>query len=188
MQINEITEVLTRLFEADSVSQPGPDTWKIEREGLRLFVILSADGSWLRAFAPVVTAEAAAPYAEFLLQANFERTQQVRYAFDQGLLWVIFHHPRESLTIDDLQLAIAQLLALWEVKLDDVFGQLIDTRIRQIVQASKQRGQSLTETMQTLTRFYEEGMMGSLDRSPEEKKQFLVAWEQQLNRIWVETE
>ncbi|MEH1778746.1 MAG: hypothetical protein V7L26_06455 [Nostoc sp.] len=51
---------------------------------------------------------------------------------------------------------------------------------------TKQQGQSLQATMQTLERFYAEGMMGEIDSSAKGREEVLTAWRHQLERLWNE--
>ncbi len=68
----------------------------------------------------------------------------------------------------------------------DVFNQLVESRISQIVQTAKQQGQSLEATLQTLDRFYEEGILGDLEQGAESREQALKSWRRQLERMWSE--
>lgn len=70
--------------------------------------------------------------------------------------------------------------------LDNVFNRLIESRIRQVIQAAKQQGQSLQATMQSLERFYAEGLMGEINQTPEGREEVLTAWRHQLKRLWNE--
>jgi hypothetical protein len=83
--------------------------------------------------------------------------------------------------------AIARLVSLYEVGLDDVFNQLIESRIRQIILAAKQQGQSLQATMQNLDRFYAEGLLGEIEQTPEAQAEVIAAWQRQLERLWNES-
>ena len=185
MKPETITSTLTELFGTDHVEQM-PDSWQVEKDGWRLLIILSADQTWLRLLIPIVAAQEAQPYLEQLLQANFDRTQEVRYALSQGVLWGVFQHNLASLAIEDFKKAIARLVSLTEKGISEAFNQLAEQQIRQIIAAAKLQGQSLEATLQNLTRFYEEGMLGGLQQDPQEKEQFLNAWEYQLRRLWSE--
>jgi hypothetical protein len=70
--------------------------------------------------------------------------------------------------------------------LDGCFNQLVEKRIRQIIQVSKQQGLSLESTMQTLERFYQEGLMGDLSASADERNVVLAAWRRRLEELWQE--
>jgi hypothetical protein len=66
----------------------------------------------------------------------------------------------------------------------DSFDQLVDNRIRQIIQVAKQQGQSLEATLQTLDRFYREGLMGDLEQDAQAREQVLGAWRRRLESLW----
>ena len=185
MKPETISSTLTDLFGTEHVQQTS-DSWQVEKDGWRLLIILSADQTWLRLLIPIVAAQEAQPYLEQLLQANFDRTQEVRYALSQGVLWGVFQHNLASLAIEDFKNAIARLVSLTKKGVSEAFNQLAEQQIRQIIAAAKLQGQSLEATLQNLTRFYEEGMLGGLQQAPQEKEQFLNAWEYQLRRLWSE--
>jgi hypothetical protein len=188
MKVEEITTNLHQLFGSASVKHQTADTWEIEKTNLRLLVILSENGSWLRILVPIATAVEARALLSQLLEANFAATAEARYALEQNVVWGVFHHRLASLTPEDFQEAIASLVSLAEKGLSELFNKLIEQRIRQIIQAAKLQGQSLEATLQTLERMYQEGMLGGLDQNPQEREQFLGAWQYQLERLWPEVE
>ncbi|MGL5793110.1 MAG: hypothetical protein ACRC06_01655, partial [Waterburya sp.] len=110
------------------------------------------------------------------------------YAINQEVLWGVFHHRLESLTVEDLERAIASLQNLVNKGLSQPFNQLIEKQIIQIVKAAKSQGQSLESTYQTIDRFYQEGIMGGVDQDPAQREQFLAAWKAQLERLWSQVE
>jgi hypothetical protein len=185
MTPQEITDVLTTLFGA-AVQVNEPDAWQVEADSLRLLVLLSEDQSWLRSLVTITSAQEAEPFLAQLLEANFDETQETRYALFQGLLWGVFQHSLASLTASDFHQALVRLMALHEKGLTDSFSKLAETQIRQIIWAAKQQGQSLEATLQTLERFYQEGMMGNLNQGAEQRNEVLGAWRYQLERLWEE--
>lgn len=185
MTPQDITSVLQHRFGSE-VQISEPDSWQVELDYLRLLVLLSEDQSWLRALVSITTAQEAQPYLEQLLEANFDTTQETRYAFYQGVLWGVFHHSLETLTVPDFERAIAQLLAIQKQGLQDSFSQLAESQIRQIIQVSKQQGQSIEATLKNLERFYAEGVMGDMDYDAQQRERVLSAWRYQLERLWNE--
>jgi hypothetical protein len=188
MTPSQIADTLTEFFGAASVNAVAPGSWQIETPMFRLLVILSDDETWMRILIPIAPVQEALPYLEQFLEANFDDTQEVRYALYQGALWGVFQHNAKSLVVEDFQEAIARLISLAEVGLDDAFNRLIEIRIRQIIQAAKQQGQSMQATMQNLERFYAEGLMGDFEQTPDTQKEVLAAWQRQLERLWDEVE
>jgi hypothetical protein len=188
MKSKEITDKLTELFGATVVQATQPDAWEVELPNLRLLVLLSADQSWLRVLIPITSAQEAEPFLEQLLEANFDETQETRYALNQNVLWGVFQHNSDTLDPEDFSAAIARLISLRQQGLSNSFNQVVDHRIRQIIQAAKQQGQSLEATLQTLDRFYREGLLGDLEQGAESREQVLAAWQRQLERLWPEVE
>ncbi|MCU0535228.1 MAG: hypothetical protein MUD14_15175 [Hydrococcus sp. Prado102] len=186
MQSQEITIILGEYFGTDAVTIPTNDSWQVDTEQLRLLAILSEDKSWLRLLLPIVPANEAQPFLEEILEANFDRTLAVRYALYENVLWGVFHHSLATLKAEDLQSAIAHLVLLKEKGLGECFTLFTEKRLRQIIKAAKQQGQSLEATLQNLNRMYEEGVLGGLGQEPQERQQFLAAWQYQLERLWSE--
>lgn len=193
MTPEEIAGTLTELFgtsDAAALAQPvveiAPGSWQVDTSAFRLLVLLSEDNSWLRVLLPIVPIQEAQPFLEQFLEANFDDTQEVRYALFEGVIYGVFQHNTSTLVGADLSNAINRLVSLYEAGLDNVFNRLIESRIRQIIQAAKQQGQSLQATMQTLERFYAEGLMGEINQSSEAREEVLIAWRRQLERLWNE--
>jgi hypothetical protein len=186
MTLDDIADTLAQLF-GDAVTVLGSGSWQVEAADFRLLVLLSEDLSWLRLLIPIAPAQEAMAFLPQLLEANFDDTQAARYALRQGVLWCVFQHSRTSLSPADFISTIQRLLLMKQHGLDDSFSQLVEQRVRQIVQTAKQQGQSLEATMQTLDRFYEEGVMGE-EAGPETRQATLAAWRYQLERLWNEVE
>ncbi|MBW4593937.1 MAG: hypothetical protein KME46_13720 [Brasilonema angustatum HA4187-MV1] len=188
MTPSQIADTLKELFSAASVNAIAPGYWQVQTPKFRLLVLLSDDESGLRILLPIMPISEALPFVEQFLEANFEETQDVRYALQEGALWGVFQHNCKSLTPEDFADAIALLISLYQNGLDSVFNRLIEKRIRQIVIAAKQQNQSFEATMQNLERFYAEGLMGELDQSAQAREEVLAAWRYQLQRLWNEVD
>lgn len=188
MKPQDITEQLTELFGATAVRATESEAWQVETPQLQLLVLLSKDQSWLRILIPIAPAQDAQPFVEQLLEANFDETQETRYALNQNVLWGVFQHNCASLNQADFSAAVARLVSLRQRGLTQSFDQLVDSRICQIIQAAKQQGQSLEATLQTLDRFYREGLMGDLDKGAESREQVLAQWQRRLENLWLEVE
>ncbi|HEY9624477.1 MAG TPA: hypothetical protein V6C78_29240, partial [Crinalium sp.] len=183
----DITPILTTMF-GTAVQASGVESWQVELGTFRLLVLLSDDRSWLRSLISIAPAQEARPYLEQLLEANFDETQETRYAIHQGILWGVFQHSLEGLSGEDFQAAIARLISLQEKGLSQSFSQLAESQIRQIIYAAKRQGQSIELTLQNLERFYQEGLMGDMDQNAQQRQSVLDAWRYQLERLWNEVE
>jgi hypothetical protein len=188
MTPEEIASTLKEIFDPVTVQEIAPGSWQVETLEFRLLVLLSDDQSWLRVLLPIMSAEAAQPFMEQLLAANFDDTQEVRYALQQDVVWGVFQHSTESLVRTDFADAIARLVSLYQTGLNDVFSQLVENRMRQIILAAKQQGLTLESTLQNLDRFYEEGILGDMEQSARSREETLTAWQRQLERLWQEVE
>ncbi|NEP46997.1 MAG: hypothetical protein F6K35_50580 [Okeania sp. SIO2H7] len=187
MNVAKLVEILTDLFAPD-LSGNASDGWVIKDNTSQLLVLLSEDQSWLRIFISIAPEREAQPYIQQLLRANFDDTQETRYALSNDVLWGVYQHDLESLSEAGIKRAIARLIYLKEQGLKDCFQATVEHQVRQIIWASKKQGQSLEATLQTLERFYAEGMLGGLEQSKEEKEAFLRSWRYQLQRLWNEVE
>jgi hypothetical protein len=184
MTPEEIAGTLIELFGAEVVQAIAPEAWQIDSMTFRLLVLLSEDRTWLRVLLPILPLREAEAILPQFLAANFDETQETRYALHDGVIWGVFQHNLTTLSHLDLTSAITKLLSLYQVGINDVFDRLIETRLRQIIQAAKQQGQSLQATMQNLDRFYAEGLLGEIDQTPKMREQILEAWRRQLERLW----
>lgn len=194
MKPEEIASKLTDLFSSTSVqaipadNANAPNSWQVETDDMRLLVLLSDDQAWLRVLLPIASAGAAQPFMQQLLEANFDDTQEVRYALHQGVVWGVFQHNLRNLAIEDFTDAIARLISLNQLGLSDAFNQLVESQIGQIIKAQKQQGQSLEATLQNLDRFYEEGLLGDLEQGKQSRELVMAAWKRRLEKLWSEVE
>ena len=187
MTPEELPTTLASLF-GNTIQTLAPGSYQVETPDYRLLILLSDDQSWLRVLLPIVSAQDAQPYLEELLEANFDTTQETRYALHQGVLWAVFQHSCHGLSDADFRGAIERLLFLHQQGLNDSFNTFVEKRIRQIIQAAKRQGQSLELTIQTLDRFYQEGLMGEMEMGARSREEVLAAWQRQLTRLWSEVE
>jgi hypothetical protein len=183
-----INQALRDFFPTAKINQSDEQTWKVHELAKRfhLLVSLSDAGQLFRIFVPIASQEEADPYLPQLLEYNFNENKLVRYALSQNRLWGVFKYPLESLEINQLNQALEELINLHQQNLNPFFNQLADAKVREIIIAAKSQGHTMTMTMQTITRFYEEGIMGGLDQDPRQQKKALLAWQYQLERLWDE--
>ncbi|MGB3495744.1 MAG: hypothetical protein WBA57_23645 [Elainellaceae cyanobacterium] len=185
MTPDDVTVLLNELFEEGVRCNP-PESWQVEDGNSRLLLLLSEDQTWLRVLISIAQAQDAQPFLQQLLEANFDETQETRYALYQQVLWGVFQHPVATLTLEDLRQAIARLVQMQRKGLSDTFNQVAEAQIRQIIYAAKLQGQSLESTMKTLERFYHEGVMGEISQEADQRDTVLEAWRYQLERLWNE--
>jgi hypothetical protein len=183
MDIHSITTHLQTRF-GDTAQFIPPDAWQVETEDYRLLIILSGDKHWIRVMVPILPAAIAQPYFSQILEANFDLTQEARYALHQEVLWGVFQYALQEMTDIRLDKVISQLLSMKKEGIDPFFNSLVEQQIRQIIRVAKQQGQSLEETMKSLDRFYSEGIMG--DMTGAYQGQVLESWRRQLERFWSE--
>ncbi len=185
MTPSDLSTELTQLF-GTAARQLAPGSWQVDSPDFCLLVLLSDDASWLRLLVAIAPAQDAQPFFEQLLEANFDHTQEVRYALQQEVLWAVFQHSLAGLAIADFQAAVQRLIDLRLKGLDECFTRLIENRVRQIIHVAKQQGNSLEATLQTLDRFYQEGLMGDMTADSQARADTLAAWRYQLERLWDE--
>lgn len=188
MKPEEIASKLIDIFDPASVQTIAPGSWQIESPDFRLLVLVSEDQTWMRMLLPITSAASAQPFMQQLLEANFDDTQEVRYALHQSVVWGVFQHNLSSLSIGDFSDAIARLIALHQVGLTDAFNLLVESRMRQIIIAQKQQGKTLEATMQNVERFYEEGLLGDLEQGKQSRELVIAAWKRRLEKLWLEVE
>lgn len=185
MTPQELQQLLIERF-GDRVEIIEADSYRIDTPELRLLVILSAQQSWVRMLVPIATADEAMTFAEEILSANFDDTLETRYALHQNVLWGVFQHSLTSLIAPDANSAINRLTELKQLGIDRAFREFTTKRVKEIIQVAKQRGDTLEQTIQTLDRFYAEGLMGDLGASADIRQEMVGAWRYQLERWWNE--
>jgi hypothetical protein len=183
MDIQTLQQALADRF-GPALNLSPPDAFEVKTADFQLLVLLSPDHSWLRLLVPIGPASEAEPFWEQLLEANFDQTQAARYALHDNVLWVTLQQDFDSLTQPNLDEGITTLLTLKEAGLTPLFNSLIEKQISLIITVSKRQGKTLAETMQTLDRFYAEGMLGGLNQTSGDRESTLAAWRFQLERLW----
>jgi hypothetical protein len=179
----DIQIVLTSRF-GSGLKIADPDSYQVDTPDYRLLVIFSAQQSWVRVLVPIAPAAEAMTFVEEFLAANFDATLETRYAISQGALWGVWQHSMTGLVRADFSAAIDRLIDLKRVGIDQAFQSFATKQVQAIVTIAKQRGDTLAQTMQTLDRFYSEGILGDLGTSEDIRQEMMSAWQQQLERLW----
>jgi hypothetical protein len=179
----DIKSFLTERF-GRGITTPEPDSYQVDTPDYRLLIILSAQQSWVRMLVPIAPAQEAMTFVEEFLAANFDATLETRYAINQGVLWGVWQHSVAGLTTEDFNTAIDRCIDLKRVGIDRAFQDFATKQVQEIIRIAKQRGDTLEQTMQTLNRFYAEGVMGDLGATDDIRKEMMTAWQYQLERLW----
>jgi hypothetical protein len=179
----DIPTFLTNRF-GPNLKLAEPDSYQVDTPDYRLLIILSAQQSLLRMLVPIAPAAEAMTFVEEFLSANFDATLETRYAMSQGVLWGVWQHSVAGLTTEDFNTAIDRSIDLKRVGIDRAFQDFSTKQVKAIVSIAKQRGDTLEQTMQTLDRFYAEGVMGDLGATDDVRQEMMKAWQYQLERLW----
>lgn len=182
MAPDEITVALSDRFGSQHCQQIPPDAWQVDKDGQRLLVIIS--DPWVKLMIPIVPIAEAQSFIPQMMEANFDQTQEARYAFHQDVVWGIFQYDLAALDAVQFESAISRLSTLNANGVDGFFSQMVETQVTQIIVASKKQGKSLDDTLKTLDRFYAEGMMGDMSSQDGYQQNALSAWRRQLERLW----
>ncbi len=185
MTPQDIQTFLTSRF-GDALKVIDEDSYQVDTADYRLLVIFSDRHTWVRILVPIAPAAEAMTFIEEFLSANFDTTLETRYALHQEVLWAVWHHSVAGLTVEDFSTAIEHSIELKQIGIDRAFRDFATKQIRQIILIAKQRGDTLAQTMQTLDRFYAEGVMGDLGATEDIRKEMMSAWQSQLERLWDE--
>src|SRR5258708_26923928 len=87
--------------------------WRGNREEVPVFVFSDDEHDRMRLMAPIGVVEELDPdLLHVLLQANYDRALDARYAMRGKELWGVVVHPLATLTTDDLPSMFEQLVAL----------------------------------------------------------------------------
>lgn len=85
---------------------------EIQYEGMPMMVVTSAEHDRMRIMALVGDQQTLGVNLDLLMQANFDRALDARYALYQGKLWAAYLHPLRTLTETELTSALAQVANL----------------------------------------------------------------------------
>ncbi|MGB3299674.1 MAG: hypothetical protein WBA76_15520 [Phormidesmis sp.] len=181
MTSDEITKALMNRFGQNACKKAADDAWQVETEEMRLLAV--CPGSWIKLMIPIVPIAEAGAFTAQMMEANFDKTQEVRYAFHQNVVWGVFQYDLAALDLSQFESAVDQLLLLKANGVSELFSGMVEAQVRQIIVASKQQGQSLETTMKTLDRFYSEGMMGDMGDASYQSNA-MASWRRQLERLW----
>jgi hypothetical protein len=104
-------ESFVRSVAPDFKGQPGH--WTLRRDDVEVAVVADAAHDRMRVLAPVGDASKLAPAdLATLLDADFDRALDAKYATRQGVVWAVYVHPLSSLTREEFESAVNQVIAL----------------------------------------------------------------------------
>ncbi|MFN8587229.1 MAG: hypothetical protein U0704_05450 [Candidatus Eisenbacteria bacterium] len=108
------TQALGKLLDSylhDFEGQPG--FWRGSRQEVPVFVFSDDEHDRLRMMAPIgIVEELDSDLLHVLLQANYDRALDARYAMNGNELWSVVVHPLATLATDDLPNLFDQLVTL----------------------------------------------------------------------------
>lgn len=182
MTLDDITATLDSRFGEGACQHVPPDAWQVESGDMRLLAI--SPGSWIKLMTPIMPIVEAQPFIQQMMEANFDQTQEARYAFHQDVVWAVFQYDLTALERPQFDNAVERLLALNQDGAGVFFSRMVEGQVSQIIVASKRQGKSLDDTLKTLDRFYAEGMMGDMDGTGGYQQEALEAWRRQLEKLW----
>jgi len=105
---------LGRLLERLLVEMEGSDGfWHGQRDDVTVYVVSDLEHDRMRIMAPIGELRVNdAGFLAILLQANFDRALDAKYALRKKELWSVFMHPLSTVVPDDLGLYIDQVIRL----------------------------------------------------------------------------
>jgi hypothetical protein len=104
-------EAFVRSVAPDFKGQAGH--WTLRRDDVEIAVVADAPHDRMRVLSPVGdTSKLAATDLVTLLDANFDRALDAKYATRQGVVWAVYVHPLSSLTREEFESAVKQVAAL----------------------------------------------------------------------------
>ncbi len=110
MTLDTVSRLLDRLLE----DKEGSDGfWHGQRSGVTIYVVADEAHDRIRIMAPIGEMRKADPgFLSILLQANFDRALDAKYAMRKRELWSVFMHPMSTLAPDDLGTFMDQVAKL----------------------------------------------------------------------------
>lgn len=108
---NRRLEELIREVSSDFEGEPG--FWQLAVEGRQLLVVTDESNNRMRVMTIVADEEELTDdLRSILLDANFDRALDAKYATSQDYLWSVFTHPLAELTDDQFFDAVQQVWTL----------------------------------------------------------------------------
>jgi hypothetical protein len=87
--------------------------WQFARDGIPLMVLTDESGNRMRIVAPITGTVDATLYTLLrMMEANFVTALDARYALFQGMIWVTYVHPLDSLRERDFLAGLQQVITL----------------------------------------------------------------------------
>ena len=110
---NRTLQTLIESLSQDIEGDPG--YWSFTVASRQLVVITDEAADRMRIMTPVVEdTELSAEQARTLLDANFDRALDARYAVSRGYVWSAFIHPLSALTEEEFADGVRQVVTLAE--------------------------------------------------------------------------
>lgn len=115
MTNEKIQKILYR--EATDI-QGRPGAWQFTFRELPLMILTDESANRMRIMSPVLEEkDLAAEQYKLMLEANFDRALDAKYAVFDSLVWSVFTHPLAELGVEQLKDAMGQV-----VRLNETFG------------------------------------------------------------------
>ena len=110
MTLGTLGQLLDRLLEDKEGSE---GFWHGQRAGVTVYVVADEEHDRMRIMSPIgEMRKADAGFLSILLQANFDRALDAKYALRKKEVWSVFMHPMSTLIPDDLGTFIDQVSRL----------------------------------------------------------------------------
>jgi hypothetical protein len=110
MTLGTLGQLLDRLLD----EKEGSDGfWHGQRAGVTIYVVADEEHDRMRIMSPIgEMRKADAGFLSILLQANFDRALDAKYALRKKEVWSVFMHPMSTLVPDDLGTFVDQVAQL----------------------------------------------------------------------------
>lgn len=110
MTLGTLGQLLDRLLDEKEGSE---GFWHGQRDGVTVYVVADEEHDRMRIMSPIgEMRKADAGFLSILLQANFDRALDAKYALRKREVWSVFMHPMSTLVPDDLGTFIDQVARL----------------------------------------------------------------------------
>lgn len=90
----------------------GDGMWRAELQGVLVVIVSDESHDRMRIMSPAARAPDEAANLRVLLEANYDRALDAKYAMHEGVVWATFMHRLSWLGAHELDNALAQVLTL----------------------------------------------------------------------------
>lgn len=110
MTNEKMSKILLR--EAEEV-EGSPGRWQFKFQELQLYILTDENANRMRVMTPIVEEkDLEKGQYKVMLEANFDKALDAKYSISQDIVWSVYTHPLQELTVEQFKDALNQVARL----------------------------------------------------------------------------